>query len=167
MTLEPVARLRLTKVTIGLALRLTAMPILAATLLVGGFTLADAAHATPPGLTQDGKALWNFEALLRATFGSGLVCVVSKSGLPDFVSKPCQSLPLAGMQPYEFKFAGARRSAYHLVSRRKPPFAGNYPIPVEIAGRYIACNSNATTFLFTNGAQYGFSPGCYPLQPPP
>ena len=71
------------------------------------------------------------------------------------------------MQPYEFKFTDARRSPYHLVSRRTSPFTGNYPIPIEIAGRYIACDRKAKTFLFTNGAQYGFSPGCYRPQPPP
>lgn len=152
------------RVNIRLGVRLlSALVLVAAGLVVAG-TPAQAAGTSPPppGLTQSGRALWNLEALLRDTFGSGFVCVVYESHRPDFVSKRCGSLSLAQMQLYEFTFAGARQSAFHLVARRSPPFSGNYPIPIEVAGSYVACDRYAKTFLFTNGAAYGLAPECLP-----
>src|SRR2546428_14067421 len=82
----------------------------------------------PAGLSNRGRALWNFEALLHDTFGNGLVCT---RGSMNFVSGGCA--PLVTWSPDFYVFAGGRHSAVHLVGRRPGGSFGNYPILVWVS----------------------------------
>jgi hypothetical protein len=99
---------------------------------------ASAALAGPPsGLSTNGRALWNFEALLHDSFGSRDVC--TKGASLNFSAPANECSPLATYGPYLYQFAGPRHSAFHLVSRLPRASFGNYPQPVRINGRFIAC----------------------------
>jgi hypothetical protein len=102
---------------------------------------ASAASGPPAGLSNRGRVLWNFEALLHDTFGNGYVCTKSHY---DFVGGDCS--PLATWAPYFYVFAGARHSRFHLSARRPSGF-GVHPGPVLIRGRFIACDPRERTFL--------------------
>ena len=116
----------------------------------------------PTGLSAAGQALWNFEALLRDTFGSRQPC--EAGGSLNFVANGCA--PLASYEPYIYVFADAHGSAYHLAAVSLAPVAfGNYPVPVRIDRLYVACNSRRTSYLIAYGDAAGFSFAC--LAPSP
>jgi hypothetical protein len=62
----------------------------------------------------------------------------------NFTAGKCT--PLATFAPYRYVFAGARRSRFHVTSKRALDF-GNYPQPVLIRGRNIACDRHEHRFL--------------------
>jgi hypothetical protein len=93
--------------------------------------------------TRSGGTLWQFEALLHDTFGNRPVCA-SGRWRQNFTAGHCT--PLATFAPYGYVFAGAHRSRFHVTSTRARDF-GNYPQPVLIRGRNIACDPRERTFL--------------------
>jgi hypothetical protein len=97
----------------------------------------------PPGLTKHGRLLWQFEALLHDTFGNHQVCASGRWGQKFTSDEPLCHVLYA---KYRHVFANAHNSAFHISSRRAVGF-GNYPQPVLIRGRNIACNARETTFL--------------------
>jgi hypothetical protein len=106
--------------------------------------LTGSAAAGPPrGLSQEGRALWNFEALLHDTFGNRPVC--SRGGL-NFVSPASKCLPLANWDSYDYVFTKARHTAFHLTRHR--PSICNICAPVRVASRYVACDRAERAFLF-------------------
>jgi len=116
--------------------------------LVGMALVASASAALagpPPGLSAYGRALWNFEALLHDTFGSRDVC--TKGSSLNFIAPANACTPLATYEPYLYQFAGARHSAFHLVTRLPKASFGNYPQPVRINGRFIACDPHDRSYL--------------------
>jgi hypothetical protein len=109
---------------------------LAAAALVALVSVAPAPAAPPPGLTERGRMLWHFEALLRDTYGNGPIC----SERPQsFVSGSCS--PLAVYRPYFYVFADARGSAFQ---RARRAVASLGPVGrsswIRIGGRTVACN---------------------------
>ncbi len=124
-------------------------------LAVGLATAATALGNTgvpPPGLSAKGRVLWKFEALLHDTFGSHSICTTGNS---NFISDGCA--PLATHSPYIYVFSGARRSAFHLVSRRPRGSFGNYPVLVR-----IACGPRERTFLIEYSDSVNFALDCLP-----
>jgi hypothetical protein len=125
-----------------------------------GLALTVAACASAPSrpLTGQGQLLWSFEGLLTQTFGSK---PVSATAGPDFsCSGDCS--PLATYLPYSFVFARHGDSTFHLSTRRVSPNTsfGNYPTPVLINGRVIACDNKESTFLIEYRDAANFAFGC-------
>jgi hypothetical protein len=133
--------------------------IFAALLCVALVAFAPAASAAPPpGLSNKGRALWNFEALLHDTFGSRLVC--TKGASLNFIAPANECSPLATYEPYLFEFARARHSAFHLVTRLPKASFGNYPQPVRINGRFIACDRHDARYLMEFSDASTFTVAC-------
>jgi hypothetical protein len=124
---------------------------------------ASVAVAGPPrGLSSAGVARWNFEALLHDSFGNHMVC--EKRDTLSFFANDCT--PLSDWQPYFFEFSGARHSAYHLSKQKlRGANFGNYPEPIRIDGRLVACNRAETRFLITYEDAAGISLACLAKQP--
>jgi hypothetical protein len=124
---------------------------------------AQPALAQPPaGLTPSGRTLWQFEALLHDTFGGLPVSGHYDQGL-DWNFAACGQIgcaPFAYWGIYFFTFRTARHSTFHLSRRRSLPNVGNYPVPVKVAGRFVACNRAETRFLFNFESAAGFGFTC-------
>jgi len=104
------------------------------------------ADGTPPKqLTSHGRLVWEFEALLRDTFGRTPVCEGPSYG--QFVTRPCS--PLATYNAYEFTFADARGSAFARASHR-PTGLGNV-VPVRVGGRFVRCGPSRWLVLLGSG----------------
>ena len=95
--------------------------------------------------TASGDTLWQFEALLHDTFGKRPVCA-SGRWAQNFTAGSCA--PLAMFAPYSYVFVGARGSRFHVTSTKALDF-GNYPQPVLIRGRNVACDRDERTFLIS------------------
>jgi len=147
---------------------------LATCLVIGAaVALASATAAVqagpPPGLTVQGRVLWNFEALLHDTFGAryrGCLRAVSRYVLSFTADSYCASHPSYLFQGYSFTFARAFRSPYRLVSRTLRPGAfGNYPEPIRVDGRYVACDPASHKLLIRYGDVFGLSANLACLAP--
>lgn len=145
-----------------------ALAIAVAGLLISAGTSA-ARAASPPGLSPAGRVLWNFEALLRDTFGSREVCQVTGAygngqTLPDygdFVSPAAGCDPTATYSVYVPVFANAHGSAFHLVVHHiTPGFGGAHSGPVHVHGLLVACDKQGKRLLIAHGDAVGFSPDC-------
>ena len=128
---------------VGVALVASASPVLA---------------GPPLGLSTYGRALWNFEALLHDNFGRRDVC--TKGASLNFIAPANECSPVATYQPYLFQFAGARHSAFHLVIRLPKASFGNYPQPVRINGRFVACDSHDRRYLMEFSDASTFTVAC-------
>ena len=116
---------------------------------------------SPAGLTKAGWTLWQFEALLHDTFphASKISAHFHRTDWWNFAC-PGACAPLAYWQPYSFTFSGARHSRFHLSAKRGRPLFGNYPIPIKIKGRLVACDRRERNFLITYGDAVGLSLAC-------
>jgi hypothetical protein len=129
-----------------------------AALAAGFATLVGGGAPSPPpaDLTERGTTLWQFEALLRDTFGKQAVCTLQKDG---YTAGRCA--PLAVYSPFAYVFATARRSRFHISSRKANTLPiGNRPGWVAIRGRAVACDRAETRFLFHHQLAAGFSLVC-------
>ena len=103
----------------------------------------------PPGLSKNGRILWQFEALLHDTFGQRDVCSSGGSRQNftggDVAAGACA--PLAVYSPYFYVFADAHGSVFHINAKKEVGGFGNYPVAVLIRGRPVACNARETQFL--------------------
>ena len=116
----------------------------------------------PSGLTPSGRTLWQFDALLHDTFHHLPVSAHYSPGR-DWTFAACGRIgcaPLSYWNIYFFTFKNARRSTFHLSARRAPPSFGNYPIPIKVKGRYVACNQSESRFLITYGSAVGLGLAC-------
>ena len=122
---------------------------------------ASAFAQPPPGLTQSGRTVWEFEALLHDTFNRLPVSAHYDQGV-DWKFAACRlgCAPLAYWGIYFFTFKNARRSAFHLSPRHTLTGFGNYPIPIKVRGRFVACNQTETKFLITYGSAAGLGLAC-------
>ena len=78
----------------------------------------------------------------------------------NFVAPTNQCTPLATYRPYPYQFADARHSAFHLVRHLPKGSFGNYPQPVQINGRFIACNRRDQTYLMEFSDAATFTVAC-------
>src|SRR5258706_3845501 len=130
-----------------------------------GITLSPAAQttATPTGLSKSGRVLWQFEALLRDTFGNRSVSAHLQPGRA--INFACANkigcAPLAYWSPYFFTFTRAHDSAFRVSKKRFPSgYFGNYPFPIWIRGQFIACDRAEKHFLITYSDAVGLSLDC-------
>jgi hypothetical protein len=122
--------------------------------------------ALPNGLTQYGRELWEFEALLHDSFGSRLV--YSKTG-------PHQSINLtttvtsSGTWPYTF--ADVSHSTFKLMRPKRQPWpdiggnASSYPL--TIGGAYISCGHGLWLYGPWGDPNINDFVWCEPLTPKP
>lgn len=146
--------------------RIAVLPMLIAaaiiaSLVVSPQTATSAAYhrstSASPSLTPQGQLLWNFEALLVETFGSRQPSV---SGRENFSCAGSCS-PLSTYSPYTYSFTHLGTSNMRLSSRNvSNANFGNYPVPVLIRGKGIACNSAGTKFVIVYKDQSSFTLGC-------
>jgi hypothetical protein len=108
-------------------------------------------------LSKQGRLLWNFEALLVRTFGHRPVSVSDRENFS--CSGVCA--PLSTYTPYRRVFANPTGSTFHLSGRKLPAGSfGNYPEPVLIRGRTIACDTRGKRFLVAYRDSVSLTLGC-------
>ena len=113
--------------------------------------------ADPSGLTAQGALISKFEGLLRRTFGNRQVWVVKGD---DFACAGACG-PLSKYQPYSYVFASSQSSPFVLSGRYfKNGAFGNYPYPILVRGKSVACDAKATTFLVGYGDAFGLTLAC-------
>jgi len=113
-------------------------------------------HVRARPITNKGQLLWEFEALLHDTFGNRQVCA-SGRWAQRFTSGACS--PLAVYSPYWYVFADAHHSTFHVTDKQATNF-GNYPQPVLVDGKNIACDKASTRFLITYVDAASLTLGC-------
>lgn len=141
------------KSKLRVAVAVTALALIGTCLAMTG-ALAGSAPVVKAGsvvqLSRNGATEWNFEALLRETFGSGVICSVSsKSGTPlNFPKDDQDCTPLAKYSPWIFDFADLGRSLFHVMTKKytQKGWVTN-AAPVLIEGNLIACNKSGTQVL--------------------
>jgi hypothetical protein len=110
--------------------------------VVGAGSLA---HLSSAGATE-----WNFDALLRETFGAGLICSLgTNAGTPlNFPKNDQDCTPLAKYSPWIFDFTDLGRSAFHVMTKKytQKGWDAN-AAPVLIEGKLVACNESGTKVL--------------------
>jgi len=125
----------------------------------------------PAGLTSSGRVLWNFEALLRQTFGShykGCLRTLSRYVETFTTDNYCATHDAAQTMYYSFAFANQSASAYHLVERTFAPGAfGNYPEPIRVEKNYVTCDPAGRTYLISYGDVFGLSANLACIKPNP
>jgi hypothetical protein len=125
----------------------------------------ESAPTVPGGLTASGELLWNFESLLHATFGEQQPF---SSANHNFDCAGISCGPLSKYDPftYTFKFSILGKSEFHLSTTNisKDNF-GNYPAPVYINGKAIACDLSGNHFLTIYRDQISFTLLCLSPQP--
>jgi hypothetical protein len=143
--------------------RLRRSVVVALLAVMGGGVVSAAAAGPPPGLTSQGRTLWELEALLHDTF-HGLPVSAHYDQGRDWRFAVCGRVgcaPLAYWGIYFFTFRTARHSTFHLSRRRSLPNVGNYPVPVKVAGRFVACDRAETRFVFNYESAAGFGFACF------
>ena len=136
-----------------MSLRLVAVSVLVTAVVAGS---APATTGGPPaGLTQSGRARWQFEALLRDRFRGNSVSAHYNGSVWNF-----DCYPLARWQPYSFEFKSAQGSRFHVSRKTRPPRFGNYPIPIKVKGHLVACDTTESHFLITYGDAVGLWLAC-------
>jgi hypothetical protein len=112
-------------------------------------------------ITSSGRLLWDFEALLRRSFGNRQPWVDgTSSGYLNFdCSGDCS--PLSTYFPYSYTFSNPMSLAFHISKQNYHGWSfGNYPEPVLINGMIIACNSQESTFLIRYSDTSSFTLAC-------
>jgi hypothetical protein len=119
------------------------------------------------GLTSAGQALWNLEALLHRTYGEQQLCVSSSLPLRTLWNiQPGICAPLTKYSFYEYVFANARGSRFHLATRRRLSATfGNHASPVLVRGHLVSCDARGVTFLVAFNTMDGGSLNCIPPLP--
>jgi hypothetical protein len=114
-------------------------------------------------LSSAGATEWNFEALLRETFGPGVICSLSsKPGTPlNFPKNDEDCTPLAKYSPWIFEFKDLGTSSFHVTSQyyTQKGWVAN-AAPVLIEGKLIACNRSGMRVLmgFSDAIGCGANP---------
>lgn len=127
LALHSMARLRFTISLVG-------------STVIAAAVLASAFAGPPPGLTPNGRVLWNLDALLNDTFGNRVDCFDGKrySLFSVARSSTCPA-PEARYQTWDFTFLNASHSSFRLVQLTKEPLTGVTNVPVRVGDRYISC----------------------------
>ena len=141
---------------------LSSIALVAGLTMLGGGAAAplSGAHTAPRGLTRQGRLLWNFEALLRQSFGDRTV----SASPPENFSCAGICAPLSKYRPYRYTFHRPSGSAFHVSKRTFGDNGefGNYPIAVLIRGRAVACDPGERHFLISYRSTASFTLDCLP-----
>jgi hypothetical protein len=132
-------------------------------LVLAGFAVqAEAStlrHAAPTqrGVSAAGEALYEYESLVHQMFGNSISVCTGSGGCHQGWFYKGELSPLAEYSTFTFAFTGFGRSTFHLMPAGyvvRNGF-GNYPVPVRINGRLVACSPASNTFLISFGDAYG------------
>jgi hypothetical protein len=129
--------------------------------LRAGEAWASAPLSGPPtGLTGSGRLLWNLEALFDQTFGSVGPCIWNRDPRSNWsFTDSCGSL--ASFDLYFPVFAHPYGTRFHLAALYRRPLAfGNYPVPVLVQGRLVACDRSRKRFLIDFESAQSLALGC-------
>lgn len=130
-----------------------------ASLLVALAVVGGAPAAPPPGLSAQGRLLWNLDALLHDRFGKHPVYVnfADPYGRPDSFSTKFISEASSGW--YTYTFANARGSAFRVEHPTRPPkfepWNKGARIPMMLGGGFISCGRG--TWVFMETGHVGFN----------
>ena len=131
--------------------------------LGAGLGYAYAPLGFTPALSNEGRLLWNFEALLRATFGRADVSADAHFNFSNYYATCGNNCgPSAEHSGYVYTFENASESVFHIAAKPFGPDVvfGAHPIPVLIKGLPVACNAAETKFLIRYGDAVSFTLGC-------
>jgi hypothetical protein len=160
--------------------RLTTKTAAPATTAPAADTTTPVSVPAPKAITSDGGTLWNLEALLKATFGDNQPSSADntdtgptnpsdppkRSTTATYVDFNCagdQCSPLSVYQPYRYTFSDPTGSSFHLSKQNYAGWSfGNYPEPVLINGKIVACNPQESTFLIRLSDASSFTLECLP-----
>ena len=153
---------------VSVVLIVTIVAISGIALSISGAATAQATHPVgmPPGLTQEGQLLWNFESLLKSKFGAGKTPWTSTFDTSDFVCGGESCGPLSKEDPYFYTFSHLGKSDLTLVKTKVQGMNfGNYPVPVVVDGFAVVCNMHQHLFLVRFSDAANFSLSCVPPIP--
>ncbi len=101
------------------------------------------------------------ESLLVATFGSKDPFVSGNADKSENFSCAGNCSPLATYSPYVYTFTRLGKSTLRVSNANVQNLRfGNYPVPVLIHGKAIACNIKGTKFLTSNRGASSFTLSC-------
>jgi hypothetical protein len=119
-------------------------------------------------LTTRGRVLWEFEALLKVTYGRrqpAMSCVSSCAALSFSCAGDCS--PMATYSPYFYDFGQPRSSTFRLGARYTSTATDRSihgALPVLIKHRFVLCNPDGTTILIRARVAATFTLGCIPFR---
>jgi len=112
----------------------------------------------PTHLSSMGRDLWNLEGLLHRTFDNRSV---SSEGRDFDCAGDTDCAPHARYSPFAYTFVSHTSTAFHLMpSTFRPGKLGNFPEPILIRGRVIACDQQETKFLIHIAGTATYTIGC-------
>ena len=150
----------------GVMLSIVAVPGIVLGVSVASGAQATRQFAMPAGLTKGGQLLWNFESLLRSTYGAGTTPWTSTFNTSDFVCAGESCGPLSKEDPYFYTFSDLGKSDLTLVKAKVQSMNfGNYPVPIVVDGYAVACNTREHLFLVRFSDAANFSLSCAPPIP--
>lgn len=106
---------------------------------------ASARAAGPPpslaaSLTQNGRVLWNLDALMNDTFGNRVECWDDQQfGIFSVAHDGYCPAPLSRYQTYVFTFLNAFHSEFRLVRLRAVPNTGATNAAIRVGSRFVSC----------------------------
>lgn len=103
------------------------------------------------GVSASGEVLYEYEALVHQTFGNSISVCSGSGGCHQGWLYKGALYPLSEYSTFTYAFNGFGPSTFHLMPAgfTVPTGFGNYPVPVKINGRFVACESSAKTFLIS------------------
>lgn len=113
--------------------------------------------AVERSVSPAGEALYEYEALIHQMFGNSVsVCSGSGGCHSGWFYKGALS-PLADYGTFTYAFSDFGQSTFHVMPATftVPSGFGNYPVPMKINGRFVACSPSAKTFLISFGDAVG------------
>lgn len=112
--------------------------------------------APPPGLTANGRLVWQLDALVRDQIG-GAACVIYKN-TSIVPAAQCKQLPLSDAGAYVPAFRSARGSTLRVIDVQSISL-GNV-VPVLVRGHYVQCSPGYYLVLQRRGGLQGLILGC-------
>lgn len=139
-------------------------PYAATALLLLGLPMSVAAASPAIGgsgrvqrVSTAGEVLYEYEALVHQIFGSSISVCTGGGGCHQGWFYRGDLAPLSEYSPFTYVFSGFTSSTFHLMPAG---FAvaggfGNYPDPIKVNGRLVACDRAEKTFLISYGDAVG------------
>lgn len=126
----------------------------------GGSPTASVASASSniSALSAQGQLLRDFEAFLKDRFDGRAVYVEAHPHQANVIVFTHHFESLADESPYFFTFRHPESSRHFLLTTRRPPDLGNYPVAIKINDFYVKCSAHR--YLARNAAAYSFSLYC-------
>lgn len=122
---------------------------IAVVLAAAAVLASPASAAAPSGLTAQGRAIWNLDALVRDRIG-GSACVVNNTNSIE-PSRVCRGMSLAQMSGYAFTFSKARHSSFAVVAADHGPDRLGNVVAVRLQSEWVMCGPGRWLVLGRGG----------------